>query len=58
MGGGVKALVLSFDTTTGITAIDKGQQTGDSAIFNLAGQRLNTLQRGVNIVGGKKVVIK
>ena len=23
---------------------------------NLQGQRLNTLQRGVNIVGGKKIV--
>lgn len=27
-------------------------------IFNLAGQRLQKLQKGVNIVGGKKVVVK
>ena len=27
-----------------------------TAIYNLQGQRLETLQRGVNIVGGKKIV--
>lgn len=28
------------------------------AIFNLAGQRINSLQKGINIVGGKKVFVK
>ena len=28
------------------------------AIYNVAGQRLSTLQRGVNIVNGQKVIIK
>ncbi|MBR6893173.1 MAG: hypothetical protein IKN15_08055, partial [Bacteroidaceae bacterium] len=27
-------------------------------IYNLAGQRINTLQKGLNIVGGKKVYVK
>ena len=30
----------------------------DTAIYNLAGQRLSAPQRGINIIGGKKVVIK
>ena len=27
-------------------------------IYNLNGQRLESLQRGINIVGGKKVLVK
>ena len=33
-------------------------KTKSSAIYNLAGQRINTLQKGLNIVGGKKVYVK
>ena len=33
-------------------------KTKSSAIYNLAGQRINTLQKGLNIVGGKKVFVK
>lgn len=45
--------------TDGVEAIENGQWTIDNAvIYNLAGQRLQKLQRGVNIVGGKKVVVK
>jgi len=29
-----------------------------AAIYNLAGQRINALQKGLNIVGGKKVFVK
>ena len=32
------------------------EQTTDGAIYNLAGQRLTQMQKGINIVGGKKVV--
>ena len=31
---------------------------GDGVIYNIAGQRLNKPQRGINIVNGKKIVIK
>ena len=31
---------------------------GDGVIYNIAGQRLNKPQRGINIVNGRKVVIK
>ena len=27
-------------------------------IYNIAGQRLNSLQKGINIVNGKKVFVK
>jgi hypothetical protein len=33
-------------------------QSEQGPIYNLAGQRLNKLQRGVNIVNGKKVLVK
>jgi len=29
-----------------------------SAIYNLSGQRLQTLQKGINIIGGKKVIVR
>ena len=57
--GGVKSLVMNFgedDDATGIKTIDNGQQTTDGAIYNLAGQRLNKMQKGINIINGKKVL--
>ncbi len=46
LGGGEDAIQSVFD----------GVAAGE--IYNVAGQRINKLQRGVNIVNGKKVVIK
>ena len=31
-------------------------ELSDGAIYNLAGQRLNKMQKGINIVGGKKIL--
>ena len=31
---------------------------GNAQIYNLAGQRLSKPQRGINIVNGKKVVVR
>lgn len=43
----------------GIETIDNRQLTIDNAsIYNLSGQRLSKPQKGVNIIDGKKVVIK
>ena len=57
-GGNVKALsIAADDDATLIQTIDNGQQTTEGAIYNLAGQRLNKMQRGINIIGGKKMVI-
>jgi hypothetical protein len=30
----------------------------EPVIYNLSGQRLNSLQKGINIVNGKKVLVK
>ena len=43
---------------TGITTTDSRQQTTDNVIYNLSGQRLQKMQRGLNIVGGKKIIAK
>jgi hypothetical protein len=55
---GVKGFVLDFDDDA--TAIDEvnGQWStvNGQPIYNLAGQRLNKIQKGINIVNGKKVL--
>ena len=56
----VKGFRLEFDAT-GITGITEGTEKTEStegSIYNLAGQRMNSLQKGINIVNGKKVLVK
>ncbi len=50
----VKAFIIRTDETEGINGqtIENRQQT----IFNLQGQRINNVLKGVNIVNGKKVI--
>jgi hypothetical protein len=43
---------------TGIENVHNSQFTVNNSIYNLQGIRLNGLQKGLNIVNGKKVVIK
>lgn len=40
------------------TAIGNVNDEGENIIYNVAGIRLSKAQRGVNIVGGKKVILK
>ena len=41
------------------TAIDTIQTAAEAGvIYNVAGQRVSKLQKGINIVGGKKIVVK
>jgi len=56
----VKSFQLDFgDEATGLKAIDNGQLTIDNeGIYNVAGQRFDRTQKGINIVNGKKVIIK
>ncbi len=42
------------DDATGIQAIENEAENG--AIYNLAGQRINKMQKGINIVNGKKIL--
>ena len=44
------------DVPTDVKAVRHSEASQPAAIYNLQGQRLNTPQRGVNIVGGKKVL--
>lgn len=47
---------IAIDEATAIKAIESKQQS--SEIYNLAGQRVKSAQKGLYIIGGKKVVIK
>ena len=48
-----------FDTkTTGIQELKSSRIEELKSIYNLQGQRLNTLQKGLNIVNGRKVLVK
>lgn len=52
---GVKAFLFDSDDATGIETIDHSSII-DHTIYNLAGQRLGKMQRGINIVNGKKIL--
>ncbi len=55
----VKSFTFVFeDTETGITETRTATRGEVEAIFNLAGQRLSKMQKGINIVNGKKVLVK
>lgn len=51
---------LYFDANGATTAISEifGGQNGKVEIYDLAGHRLNSLQKGVNIVNGKKIIVR
>ena len=51
---GVKAFYFGEDEATGIANVEKSVENG--AIYNLAGQRLQKMQKGINIINGKKVL--
>ena len=56
---GVKSFIFVFnDDATGITETRTATREEVEAIFNLGGQRMSKMQRGVNIVNGKKVLVK
>ena len=48
------------ENQTGIESIQnaKCKIQNEDAIYNLAGQRLNKMHKGINISGGKKVLVK
>lgn len=58
---GVKAFFengFNFDDADAISDVRNKMEDGISEIFNLAGQKMSKLQKGVNIVNGKKVLVK
>ena len=47
------------DIITGVPSMEDGRwKMEDGSIYNLAGQRLSKSQKGINIIGGKKVLVK
>ena len=58
-GAEVKGFAINFDDiATGVNDVRGKMEDGTREIFNLAGQRMSRVQKGVNIVNGKKVLIK
>lgn len=54
-----KAYVVSINgTTTGIEEVTTDSDASDTPVYNLRGQRLTAPQKGINIIGGKKLVVK
>ena len=54
----IKAFSVVFNDATGISATRmKNEEIKDISIFNLAGQRMSKLQKGINIVNGKKEIV-
>lgn len=43
---------------TAIESLTPSLSEGDGAIYNMAGQRISKLQKGINIVDGKKIVVR
>ena len=56
--GSARAFYFPGDESTCIEGIFAADESGTVSIYNLAGQKLNRLQKGVNIVNGRKVVVK
>ncbi len=52
---GVKAFYFDGDDATGISGVDANLNAND-AIYNIAGQRIQKMQKGINIINGKKVL--
>lgn len=57
-GSSVKGFTFVFEdeTPTAIAEIENENLKVESPIFNLAGQRLQKMQKGINIINGKKVL--
>lgn len=55
---GVKSFALMFDEedATGIKTLDDVQGTTNDVIYNVAGQRMSRMQKGINIINGKKIL--
>ncbi|MBR3432378.1 MAG: hypothetical protein IKH05_02390 [Bacteroidaceae bacterium] len=52
----VKAFFFNGEEETAINSLTPALSEGEGAIYNMAGQKLSKLQKGINIVNGKKVL--
>ena len=49
--------IVGVEDPSGITTIHTAQNANE-AVYNLSGQRLATPKKGLNIIGGKKIVVR
>lgn len=49
---------VNTDSSLGVSGVEAQGKASDNAVYNLAGQRLDKPVKGINIIGGKKVVVK
>ena len=54
---GVKAFFFNADDATAIESVENAANV-ETPVYNLAGQRIQKMQKGINIVNGKKVLVK
>ena len=53
----IKTIAVTYIDTSKVDAISTPTTVEvDTAIYNLAGQRMSKMQKGINIVGGKKIL--
>lgn len=52
----VKAFFFAEEGETAINNVNVNDNVNNAAIYNIAGQKLSKLQKGINIVNGKKVL--
>ena len=53
-----KDFTIVEDATTGIDAVEGSAMISEDNIFSISGQRLDKAAKGVNIINGKKVLVK
>ena len=57
-GDDARIFIMPGMEATGISATQVNSGATNNGIYNLNGQRIGKLQKGLNIVGGKKVIVK
>ena len=53
---GIRMFIDGEEITTGIDSLTPALSEGKGVIYNVAGQRISKMQKGINIVNGKKVL--
>ena len=56
-GSESRAFVINFDDVTGISSVEAAKANGQ-AIYDLQGRRVQNAQKGIYIIGGRKVLVK
>ena len=57
-GDNMYKIIFTCDDADGISLTPNPSPVGEGSIYNLSGQRLQKAQKGINIIGGKKVLVK